>query len=168
MAAATARVGVATADLYPRFALGATLGRRSAGVTDLATGPSLFWAIGPTVRWPVFSGGRVRANIQVHEARLEQSRHRLESLTLTAIEEVENALVARDLDQQRARSLATAVAAAREALALATTRYTSGLESFLSVLDAERALYTLEAELTDSEAATLLDVIAVYKALGGG
>jgi NodT family efflux transporter outer membrane factor (OMF) lipoprotein len=168
LAAATGRIGVATADLFPRFSFVGSFGRRSDDVADLDTGSSEFWAIVPAVRWPIFSGGRIRANIRVQEARQEQALRQYEKAVLVAVQEVENALSAHVREQRRKADLSASVAASRRALDLATERYTGGLESFLSVLDAQRSLYAAEDLLVQSESNTAVDLIALYKALGGG
>ena len=168
VAAATARVGVATADLFPRFSITGGLSRLSTDLGGLTSGASQLWALGPRVSWPIFSGGRIRANIRVQEARQEQALLQYEKAVLVAVEEVENALSAHVRERRRQEDLGASVAANRRALELATDRYTGGLESFLSVLDAQRALYAAEDLLVQSESAAALDLIAVYKALGGG
>jgi NodT family efflux transporter outer membrane factor (OMF) lipoprotein len=168
LAAATARVGVATADLFPRFAIVGSFSRVSASVGDLSAGASQLWAIVPRVRWPIFSGGRIRANIRVQEARQEQALLQYEKAILVAVEEVENALSAHVRERRRQEDLGASAEANRRALELATERYTGGLESFLSVLDAQRSLYAAEDLLVQSESAAAIDLIAVYKALGGG
>ena len=106
LAAATARIGVATADLFPRFSFVGSFGRRSEDVADLDTGSSQFWTIVPAVRWPIFSGGRIRANIRVQEARQEQALRQYEKAVLVAVEEVENALSAHVREQRRKADLA--------------------------------------------------------------
>jgi NodT family efflux transporter outer membrane factor (OMF) lipoprotein len=168
LAAATARIGVARADLLPRFSILGSFGRRSQDASDLKDGAARFWSVIPGVRWPIFSGGRIRANIEVQNARQEQALLRYEKQILTALEEVENALSAHTRERSREASLKAAVDSTRRALALATDRYTSGLENFLSVLDAERSVYAAEDQLVRSEKNTAVTLIAVYKALGGG
>jgi outer membrane protein, multidrug efflux system len=168
LAAATARVGVARADLFPRFSILGGFGRLSEDADDLGSGASQFWRILPVVRWPLFSGGRIRANIRVQDARQEQALQQYEKQVLTALEDVENALLAHARELVRAESLRGAVAANRRALDLASDRYTSGLESFLSVLDAQRSVYAAEDQLVQSERNRAVALIAVYKALGGG
>jgi NodT family efflux transporter outer membrane factor (OMF) lipoprotein len=168
VAAATARIGVARADLFPRFSITANFGRRSEDVSDLSSATSQFWFLAPGVRWPILSGGRIRANIRVHDARQEQAVIQYEKAILTAVEEVENALTSQSREQRRLDSLRASVAAHRRALEFATERYTGGLENFLSVLDAQRALYIAEDALAQSETAAIVATIAVYKALGGG
>lgn len=168
LAAATARVGVARADLFPRFSIVGGFGRLSQDAADLDSGKSQFWSFIPSVRWPIFSGGRIRANIRVQGARQEQALLRYEKAVLTALEEVENALVAHAREGRRQDALREAVVAERRALDLATHRYTGGLENFLSVLDAQRAVFAAEDQLAQSEKNGALTLIALYKALGGG
>src|SRR5262249_48308804 len=164
----TARVGVARADLFPRFFILGSVGRRSEDAGDLGSGSSQLWSIVPRVSWPIFSGGRIRANIRVQDARQEQALRQYEKSILTALEEVENALSAHARERVRQDSLRASVAANQRALERATDRYTSGLESFLSVLDAQRAVYAAEDQLVQSERDVAVDLVAVYKALGGG
>jgi outer membrane protein, multidrug efflux system len=168
LAAATARVGVATADLFPRFSFVGSFGRLSDDASDLAAGSSQFWSIKPAVRWPIFAGGRIRANIHVQEARQEQALQLYEKAMLVAVEEVENALSAHMRERRRQADLGSAVAANRRSLELATERYTGGIESFLSVLDAQRSLYAAQDLLAQSESSAAVRLIALYKALGGG
>lgn len=168
LAAATARVGVATADLFPRFSILGSFGRRSEDASDLGSGISQFWSFRPLVRWPIFSGGRIRANIRVQDARQEQALLQYELAVLTALEEVENALSSHARERQRQAFLQSSVVANRRALDLAMERYTSGLENFLSVLDAQRSVYAAEDQLVQSERNTVVSLIAVYKSLGGG
>lgn len=168
LTAATARVGAAAADLYPRFSLTGIVGFQSLDLADLAEWPSRFWTTGPTVRWPVFDAGRIRANIRVQDARQEQALARYERTLLRSLEDVENALVAYAREQERRHLLVEAVRADREAVTLATERYTGGLTDFLNVILAQRALYTSQDALAQSETAAVVNLIALYKALGGG
>ncbi|MFO0836617.1 MAG: efflux transporter outer membrane subunit [Phycisphaerales bacterium] len=168
LAAATARVGVATADLYPRIALSGTLGVQSSQFADLFDINSRYWSIGPSVNWPVFDAGRVRANIAVQDARVEQSLTQYEQLVLASYEETENAMVGFLREQARRASLAASVDANRRALTLAEQLYSSGLADFLNVLDAQRSLFVAEEALTLSEQAVVSNLISIYKSLGGG
>ncbi|MGH7411583.1 MAG: efflux transporter outer membrane subunit [Candidatus Methylomirabilis sp.] len=168
LAAATARIGVATADLFPRFSLTGAFGLQSVSIGDLAVWPSSFWSIGPTVRWPIFDAGRIRANIRVQDAREQQSLAQYEKAVLTSLEDVENALVAYGREQERRRSLAQAVDANRLAADLANERYTRGLVDFLNVLESQRQLYASEDQLVQSERGIVVNLVALYKALGGG
>jgi outer membrane protein, multidrug efflux system len=167
LAAATARIGVATADLFPRFNLLGSFGRRS---NDLANfnASSQFWSAGAAFQWPILAGGKIRANIRVQEARQEQALLQYQKAILTALEEVENALTAHGRELRRRESLRASVAANRRALELATDRYTSGLEDFLGVLDAQRSAYAAEDQLVQGERNVAVALFAVYKALGGG
>ena len=150
VAAATARLGVARSDLFPRFSIVGNFGRRSEDVRSGFEGQPV---LVPRRRrsLPILSGGRIRANIQVQDARQEEALQQYEKAVLTAVEEVENALSAQTREQRRARPLQASVAANRRALDLATDRYTGGLENFLSVLDAQRAVYAAEDGLAQSE-----------------
>jgi len=168
LAAANAEVGVATADLYPKFSLSGVFGVTSISASDWFSAPSRFWSIGPTIRWPIFDAGRIRANIEVRNARQEQALTTYEKTVLTAFEDVENALVSYAKEQVRYRSLRDAVVANRRALALADELYKNGLVDFLNVLDSQRSLYAAEDDLTRSEAAMATNLVALYKALGGG
>ena len=159
---------MARADLFPRFSIVGGFGRRSEDAGDLGGGASQFWAILPRVRWPIFSGGRIRANIRVQDARQEQALRQYEQAVLLALEEVENALSAHTRELRREESLRDAVAANQRALELAMDRYTSGLESFLSVLDAQRSVYAAQDLLVQSERNAVVSLISVYKSLGGG
>jgi outer membrane protein, multidrug efflux system len=168
LAAATAQVGAATADLFPRFFLTGAAGLQSASASDWFSGGSRFWSIGPTVRWPIFDAGRIRANIEVRNAQQEQALRQYEKSILTALEDVENSLVNYSREQARHQSLTEAVAANRRAVAMANELYTNGLVSFLNVLEAQRSLYASESDLAQSQAAMASNLVALYKALGGG
>ena len=168
LAAATARIGVAEADLYPKLSLTGSLGLESVKLADLATGASRFWSIGPTLSWPIFDAGRIRANIAVQDARTEQQLTTYEQTVLRSLEEVENALVAYSREQVRHAQLAEAVEANRRAVELSNELYIRGLGDFLNVLDSQRALFASESDLAQSEATVSTNLVALYKALGGG
>jgi NodT family efflux transporter outer membrane factor (OMF) lipoprotein len=168
LAAATAGIGVARADLFPRFSILGDFGRRSEEIADLSSGRSRFWSFVPRLRWPLLSGGRIRANIRLQDARHEEALRQYERAILIALEEVENALSAHAFEARRQESLRGSVVATRRALEIATERYAGGLESFLSVLDAQRSLYDVEDQLVQGERNRALSLIAVYKSLGGG
>ena len=168
LAAATAQVGAATADLYPKFSLTGNFGLQSISASDWFTGRSRFWSIGPTITWPVFDAGRIRATIEVRNAQQEQALRLYERSVLTAFQDVENALVNYGNEQTRYRSLLEAVAANRRAVQMANDLYTQGLVPFLNVLDSQRTLYSSESDLAVSEASLASNLVALYKALGGG
>ena len=169
LAAATARVGVATADLFPRVFLSSNIvGLQSASISDLALASSRFWTAGPTISWPIFDAGRIRARIEVQNAREEQNLAQYEKTVMTSLEEVENALVAYTREQVRRQALLEAVDANIQAVELANERYIKGLGDFLSVLDTQRSLYSTEEQLAQSEQSVAANLIALYKAVGGG
>jgi len=168
LAAATAGIGVATAELFPRFSLSAALGMESQDIADLLRRGSTAWTLAPSMRWPVFDAGRARARVGIADARGEQALARFEQTVLRAFEDVENAVSGLVRSRQRSAALARAVAAARRAAELARERHRSGLVDFLSVLDAERTAHSVEDELAASRGAELTSCVALYKALGGG
>lgn len=168
LAAATARIGVAVADLFPRFFLTGALGRQGADAHDLKLGVNRYWNFGPSIQWPVFQGGKILGNIKVQNARQEQALAQYEQTVLISLEEVENALVDYSREQIRYLSLVEATEANRQTVGLAKELYTQGLADFLTVLDAERSLYASEDDLVQSRQTVVLNLIVLYKALGGG
>jgi NodT family efflux transporter outer membrane factor (OMF) lipoprotein len=168
LAAATANIGVATADLYPKFSLTGLAGAESISASDWFSGGSRFWSVGPTVTWRAFDAGRIRANIRVQNARQEQALAIYEETTLRAFEDVENSLVAYAKEQTRRQSLTEAVAASQKSLDLSQRLYTHGLTGFVNVLEAERSLYEAQDALVQSDRNVSVDVVALYKSLGGG
>jgi NodT family efflux transporter outer membrane factor (OMF) lipoprotein len=167
-AAATARIGVATADLFPRISLVGSLGLESTQIGSLPSGDSRFWSIGPTLNWAVFDAGRIRSNIKVQEALTDQSLLAYDRTVLGAFEEVENSLVAYGRELVRRQSLVAAVAAGQRSVEMAKELNLRGLTDFLSVLDAQRQLFIDQELLAVSERNVAVNLVAVYKALGGG
>ena len=167
-ASAGARVGVARSELFPKFVITGLSGRQSTGLGGLTLGAGNFFSVGPGIQLPLFSGGRIRANIAAQDARLDQAIARYEGAMLQALGDVENALVAYDHEQQRRTRLQIAAQASRAATGMADELYKTGLSDFLSVLDAQRAQYAAEDELSQSETAVVTDLVALYEALGGG
>jgi multidrug efflux system outer membrane protein len=167
-AAATARIGVATADLFPRFSLTGTLGLESQKFKDLARGDSFFWNIGPSVSWPILDAGKITSNIRVQKARQEEALLQYKNTVLTSLEDVENALTGYEQEQIREQSLSHAVDANQRAVQLATLLYKKGLADFLNVLDAQRDLFASQDQLIQSQQNVSADLVALYKALGGG
>jgi NodT family efflux transporter outer membrane factor (OMF) lipoprotein len=168
LAAATANIGVAKSDLFPKFFLTGAAGFQSVSASDWFTGDSKFWSVGPTVQWRIFDAGRIRSNIKVQNAREEQALAMYEKTVLTAFEEVENSLVFYAKEQVRRRSLEDAVMSSRKSLETANKLYANGLTDFLRVLDAERSLYQSQDALVQSDRTISADLIALYKSLGGG
>jgi multidrug efflux system outer membrane protein len=120
------------------------------------------------VQWNIFDAGRIRANIRVQNARQEEALAGYEKTSLSAFEDVENALTAYAKEQVRRRSLEDAVRSSQESLRLANRLYANGLTDFINVLDAERSLYDAEEALAESDMTVSADVVALYKSLGGG
>lgn len=168
LASQTARIGVAVSELYPKISLTGAFGLDSLGSADLLKWQSRAWSLGPSIRWPIFAAGRLRAQIAVEDARKEQLLAAYEKSVLTALEDVENALVQYLREQERLKSLIEAATADRRAIVLADDLYRKGLTSFLDVLDAQRTFYSTELELGRSKADVALYLVALYKALGGG
>jgi NodT family efflux transporter outer membrane factor (OMF) lipoprotein len=168
LAAATANIGVAKADLFPKFYLTGVAGFQGVSADDWYTSGSKFWSVGPAVQWRIFDAGRIRANIQVQNARQEQALASYENTALSAFEDVENALTAYAKEQIRRQSLEDAVKSSEESLRLANQLYANGLANFINVLDAERSLYQAQDALALSDKTVTTDVIALYKSLGGG
>jgi outer membrane protein, multidrug efflux system len=168
LAAQTAKVGVATADLYPKFKLSGTIGFDALSIGNLFLSGSGNYSFGPSITIPIFAGGSIRQNIEVQSALQEQYLIAYETTILNALEEVENALVAYVEEQFRRQALTNATTAAKQAAELAKMKYETGLIDFSVVLDAERSFLSLEDELAQSEGTVTLNLIRLYKALGGG
>jgi len=168
LAAQTARVGVATADLYPKFHLLGSIGLESIDSGDFLDWGSRAWRIGPGASWTVFDGGAIRQNIKVQNARQEQALIQYQATVLKAQEEVENALVAYAKEQRRRDSLDRAATAAQRAELLARDKYQAGLVDFNNVLDAQRSLIILQDALNQSIGAATANLVRLYKSLGGG
>lgn len=168
LAAQTARIGVAAADLYPRFALFGNLGLESIEGGDFFDAGSRAWSLGPSFRWSLLSGGRVRGNIAAEKARTEQALRFYEQSVLLAMAEVESTLAALARDKQSCAQTAAAVEAARRSVELVTVLYRSGLTDFQNVLIMEDALAAQEDALATMEGRISEDMILLYKALGGG
>ena len=168
LAAATARIGVAVADLYPRFRLTGATGLQSIEADTLFKGKSGLWSLGPSLSWPVFSAGRIRANINAQTARQEQAGLAYEKAVYGALEDVEGSLISFGQEQKRYASLTRAVDASRRASKLASDRYKAGITDFLDVLDADRAVLLAEDSQVESQTQVALNFVRLYKALGGG
>ena len=168
LAGATARIGVATADLFPRVTFIGSVGLQAntfAGLTKAGADP---WSFGPQLTWAALDLGRVRARIKAADARAEASLASYELTVLTALEETEDALVDFGHEQTRQQFLEVSAQASQQAADLAHQRYEAGAADFLSVLDAERTLLEAQDRLAASQTRTVTALVAVYKALGGG
>jgi outer membrane protein, multidrug efflux system len=168
LAAQTARIGVATADLYPKLSLNGSIGFDALSTGDLLSSGSRSYSYGPSIAWRIFDAGAVRRNIEVQSAKQEQALMAYESTVLKALEETENALVAYAEEQQRRDSLVEAVRSAQQALELAQFKYQAGLIDFLALLDAQRSLLAYQDELSLSNGTVTSNLVRLYKTLGGG
>jgi len=168
LAAATARIGVAKADYFPKFSLTGFTALESISTSDWFDYASRAWSAGPTVQWELFEAGRIHANVRVQNARQEQVLDAYQQTVLVALQEAENALTAYAKEQVRRQSLSQSVAANQQALELSTQLYKSGLADFIRVLDSERSLYAAQDALVQSDQSVSLDLVQLYKALGGG
>ena len=166
--AATARIGVATADLYPKFNLTGSINFQNDQLHGLITGKNRFWTVGPAVDWQIFSADRVRSNIELQKALQQESMLAYQKTVITALQDVENALIAYAKEYERHKTLTDAVAHNRKAVDSAMQLYEHGLTDFLNVLIAQRSLFASEDALVQSTRNLSTDLVALYKALGGG
>ena len=167
LAAATARIGVATADLFPRVLFVGALGVQASSFSALSGAGAGTFDFGPRLQWAAFDLGRVYAQIRQADASAEAALAIYERTVLLALEETENALVTYARSLERERALAESARASGEAAELARLRYEDGVSDFLTVLDAERRLLESEELLALSQTRVSVSLIAVYKALGG-
>jgi multidrug efflux system outer membrane protein len=168
LAAATARIGLAMADLFPRVTLVGSVGWSADSISSLGDSAAETYTFGPSIQWAAFDLGRVRARIVASEHRAEAALAHYELTVLRALEETETALVAYGRAQQRRDALAEAAAASTDAAALARQRFDGGLTDFLDVLDAERSALSAQDQLAQARTAAATALVALYKALGGG
>lgn len=165
--AATAQIGVAVADLFPRLTLASSAGLQSETTGKLLEWASRFGSFGPTLDLPIFDRGRWKT-VQLYDVRAREAALAYQRTVLGALHEVENALAAYGDDQQRRSWLDATVAQNRDALGLSRQRYASGVAAFIDVLDVERTLEQNELSLADSTTSVATDLVRLYRALGGG
>ncbi len=168
LAAATADVGVATAELFPRLSLVGSIGQEAQHGGDLTTAGSMQFSVGPSLHWPVFAGGTIRANIRAADARVDVAGARYESAVLTALSDSETALNRFAATQRTEQDRDVARQQTADALTLARQRYSAGEDDLIVLLDAQSAYSAAEQQSIAARAARLDATIALYKALGGG
>ena len=167
--AATADVGVAVGDFYPRFSFSGSIAIQAIQFNDLGNfGAAHTYAFGPAITLPIFEGGRLTRTLELREAQQQEAAVTYQRAVLGALHEVDNALTAYEAEQRRRDGLERAVAQNRRALSLARDRYTQGVTDFLQVLDVQRNLLAAEQQLTDSTTTVSTNLVQIYKALGGG
>ena len=168
VAAQTARIGVATADLYPTFSLSGFLGMTAASTDAFFSDNSPTVSIGPFISVPIFNRDKIRDQIEIQNAIQERTLIEYENTVLDAIKEVRDTIIAYGEEQKRYRILEQGAAEARAALNIADEQFRSGLVNFLDVLDAQRSLLSFEETQIGSRGTITQDLIKLYKALGGG
>ncbi len=168
LASQTARIGIATADLYPTLSLGGSVGLEALDFGDLGESGSGVWSIVPKISWPIFTGGKIRNRIRAEEARTAQALAAYEQTVLRALEETQNALVAYGQEKTRRDRLLEAVNASQRAVDLVETQYLSGLTNFQNLLDSQRSLFQQQDALAESEGRVVDNLITLNRALGGG
>jgi len=167
LAAATARIGVATADLFPRLSLTGFVGFLGGDASGLINGNNKAWSLTPSLSWAAFDFGSVRARLKATRAEADGVAAQYEQAVLLALEDTENALTRYAKQQARLGIVAEQAQAARRAGSLAEIRYREGSEDFLTLLDAQRTQLAADDALAAAEAEVNVSVVAVYKALGG-
>ncbi len=166
--AATADVGVAIGDFYPSVSLNGSVGFQALDLKNLWKGTSLQYAMGPNLTLPIFEGGRLKGTLALRTAQQQEAAIIYHETVLKAWHDVVNALVAYRTERERHGRLSAQVVHARKALDLARDRYNNGVAQFITVLDAERTLLEAEQQSATSETNVAIDLVALYKALGGG
>ena len=165
---ATAVIGVARADFFPRVTLSGSGAIQALNVEKLSEWASRTYGFGPSISLPLFEGGRLRRTLELREAQQQEAALVYQRTVLNALHEVDNALTAYGTEQRRRDRVQQAVAESRRALGLARLRYEQGVADFLQVLTAQRILLAAEQDLADSTTAVSLNLVQLYRALGGG
>jgi NodT family efflux transporter outer membrane factor (OMF) lipoprotein len=166
--AATAQIGVAKADYFPQFSLTGSLDYQSDLVRTLFAGSSRLWGVGPSMTWDILQGGAISSNVKLQRELTTEAFLTYRKTVLTALQDVENALIAFANEWDHRKALNEAVVQNRKAVDLSNQLYKQGTIDFLTVLDAERSLYASETALSQSKGSISTDLVALYKALGGG
>lgn len=166
--AATAQIGVAVADLYPRITLSASAGLQSVGLGNLTDWGSHSWQVGPVLRLPIFNRAGLHATVELRELEQQEAAIAYQKTVLSAWQEVDNTLTAYAAEQQQQRQLIGRQGEQQQALKHAEARYKNGLSNYLPVLQAKQALLQTQSDLTVSTARLRTHLISLYKAVGGG
>jgi NodT family efflux transporter outer membrane factor (OMF) lipoprotein len=168
LAASTARVGVATADLFPRVDLFGAYGVQGQGLGRTPVQEKAIWSIGPAAYWPVLDFGVLDAVLEVQDFRTQELLLNYRRTVLLAVEEVDDAIANYTADREEVARLGEAVAASQRSVHLANQRYDRGLTDFLNVLDAQRQLYDLQDQYALAQESSVMQYVTLYQALGGG
>lgn len=164
----TAKVGQAQAALYPSVSLTGDISTSATNIGDLGKSSTVSWSFGPSLSVPIFNAGKLRAAVEIAQAQRDQYFIAYHSSVLSALEEVENAIVSLAQERRKNAKLAVSASHYREAESLARSLYQSGTQSFLDLLEAQRSLYSAESSLIQSQVSITTDYITLNKALGGG
>jgi outer membrane protein, multidrug efflux system len=168
LAQATAQIGVATADLYPKFNLIGALSFSSNELGNLLSTKSLSEIGVGQITWPIFHGGEAHANIRAKEEEEKQAYFAYQKAVLGAIRDTEDALARYDAEQRRFAELQRSVTSAQSSAVLARNQYKAGLVTYVNVLTAQANALQAEDQLEQSRATLATDLVSLYKALGGG
>ena len=168
LAAQTAYIGVAKAQWFPKLYVSGQVGFKNTNEQRLFSKDSFFALLGPSISWPIFQGGAIYANVKATEAKMEQAAARYELTLDNALGEVRDAYSAYTQEYHRYQSLKSAVKAATDAVTISKDLYKNGLKDFNNVLDAQRSRLQLEEAYAISRGQITLDLISLYRALGGG
>jgi outer membrane protein, multidrug efflux system len=168
LAAATARIGVAMGDLFPKVTMVGEVGYWAPTFGDFGQSEARFFSVGPSISWAAFDLGRVRARISSAKAQTDAALAGYEGAVLNALEDTEGSMITYGRSQSRRDALQVAAAASDKAADLARRRFEGGLIDFLEVLDAERTALSAELLLSQSRTDAATSLVAVYKALGAG
>ena len=166
--AQTANIGVSVASLFPDLSLTGQLGVRNTDASYLDDWSSHFFSISPSLSIPIFQGGRLVSSVKLARAQQASAALDYRQTVLTALQDVENALVSYRADQQQVTALDETTGALQRTFDLASDSYRQGLTTFLDVLDAQRQLAQAKAQSVQARTQSALDLVALYKALGGG
>ena len=166
--AQTANIGVSVAQLFPSLSLTGELGVRNTDASYLDNWSSHFYSYGPSLSIPIFQGGRLVSSVRLARAQQASAALDYRQTVLTALQDVENALVSYRADQQRVTELDETTGALQRAFDLASDSYRQGISTFIEVLDAQRQLAQAQQQSTQARMQSTLDLVALYKALGGG
>lgn len=164
----TAKIGVAEANRYPSISLTGSITSSATDIADLGSKSTIGWAFGPTLTVPIFQGGQLKAAVDVAKAERDQYYIAYQAAVLTAMQDVENAIVSLTQEKIKNAKLVSSASSYRTAADLSRQLNKAGATDFLNVLDAERSLYSAESSLIQSKAAIATDYISLHKALGGG
>lgn len=167
-AAQSAQIGIAEAEFYPHIAITGTIGLEAENTSQLFESSSLMAGIGPGIHWNILNYGRIKSNVAAADARFQQAVINYRDVVLRANEEVENGIIGFLTEQDRLKALDKSARAAAKSVDIAMLQYEKGLISYQPLLDSQRALVQQQDAVTESRGLVGIDLVAVYKALGGG